>query len=502
MGIAKRVVDGGLDGSLADGPRPRGRGLRRGVRAPTTPPSASAASSTTAPARPPSPAGRYRSRRRRSVSVKPATGRRVYALEQQGHGEVRFDTLAQMRCRELLRTFSARRRRHMGDPAGASDRRPDPVVRRMKFDGTPLMSPNCWRAIEDAVAARAPCRYLEWGSGNSTIALLRAALENRGGPRLELHSIESDLDFARSMFDAIAETFQRASVDGLVRVEPLCYPKPSLLEALGSDPAVARYEAQFLKVLWYTRNDRFWVMNAEPRAGDLGRWGGLRRYGTTLRCSAAFRLKRVRRALASTDMTETETAVGTVQSPPKPPLRSPTLVTFDTEPVLLQYLVIPQLRNRLWREGPILDGLYAEFADYVSAPLDGRFDVVLVDGHARERRASSGFITTTSSRPVVCSSCTTRTGHRSRRGCSSSAHGPTCGARGAFRRKTRPVERKARRLRRSGRERRCRTSRRSSTGSCTSTSRRSRTTRPGEDCAGPEGVGRVTLRRANLQQRV
>jgi hypothetical protein len=253
----------------------------------------------------------------------------------------------------------------------------------MKFDGIPLMSPNCWRAIEDAVAARAPCRYLEWGSGNSTIALLRAALENCGGPRLELHSIESDLGFARSMFDAIAETFQRASVDGLVRVESLCYPKPSLLEALGSDPAVARYEARFLKMLWYTRNDRFWVMNAQPRDTDLGRWGGLRRYGTTLRCSAAFRLQRVRRALAPTGMTETETVVGTVPSPPKPPLRSPTLVTFDTEPVRLQYLVIPQLRNRLWREGPILDGLYQEFADYVSAPLDGRFDVVLVDGRAR-----------------------------------------------------------------------------------------------------------------------
>ena len=218
------------------------------------------------------------------------------------------------------------------------------------------MSPNCWRAIEDAVAAARPCRYLEWGSGNSTIALLRAALESRGGPRLELNSIESDRGFARSLYDAMAETFQRASVDGLVRVEPLCYPKPSLLEALGSDPAVARYEAQFLKVLWHTRNDRFWA--AEPRAGDLGRWGGLRRYGTTLRCSAAFRLQRVRRALAPTDMTETETATGTVQSPPKPPLRSPTLVTFDTEPALIQYLVIPQLRNRLWREGPILDGLY------------------------------------------------------------------------------------------------------------------------------------------------
>jgi hypothetical protein len=251
----------------------------------------------------------------------------------------------------------------------------------MKFDGIPLMSPNCWRAVEDAVAARAPCRYLEWGSGNSTIALLRAALKDRAGPRIELHSIESDLGFARLMFDAIAETFQLASVDGLVRVEPLRYPKPSLPEALRSDPAVARYEAQFLKVLWYTRNDQFWA--AQPQAGDLGRWGVLRRYRTMFRCSAAFRLQRVRRALAPIDRTETETSVGTVQSPPKPPLRSPTLVTFDTRPVLIQYLVIPQLRNRLWREGPILDGLYEEYADYVSAPLEGRFDVVLVDGRAR-----------------------------------------------------------------------------------------------------------------------
>jgi hypothetical protein len=251
----------------------------------------------------------------------------------------------------------------------------------MNFDGIPLMSPNCWRAIEDAVAARAPCRYLEWGSGNSTIALLRAALQNRGGPRLELHSIESDRGFASALFDAMVETFHRASVDGLVRVEPLRYPKPSLLEALRSDPGAARYEAQFLKVLWHTRNDRFWA--AEPRAVDLGRWGGVRRHGTTLRCSAAFRLERVRRALAPIDMTATETKAGTVQSPPKPPLRPPTLVTFDTEPVRLQFLVIPQLRNRLWREGPILDGLYEEYADYVSAPLEGRFDVVLVDGRAR-----------------------------------------------------------------------------------------------------------------------
>ena len=45
------------------------------------------------------------------------------------------------------------------------------------LNGTPMMSSNCWRAIEEAVLKRPRCRYLEWGSGNSTIAMLRLALE-------------------------------------------------------------------------------------------------------------------------------------------------------------------------------------------------------------------------------------------------------------------------------------------------------------------------------------
>ena len=212
-------------------------------------------------------------------------------------------------------------------------------------------------------------------------------------------------------------------------------------------------------------------------------------------------------------MTETETATGTVQSPPKPPLRSPTLVTFDTEPALIQYLVIPQLRNRLWREGPILDGLYEEFADYVSAPLDGRFDVVLVDGRAR-------------------TSCLKRVHHdhllapggvlflhdadRPSQQEGLQLFSTWSYVRGAaFRTKTRQVERKARRFLRSGREGRCRTSRRCTTGSCTSTSHRSRTTRPGEDWrrsgrrVGPENStitrrrrrGRATVRRRRVKLR-
>jgi len=185
------------------------------------------------------------------------------------------------------------------------------------------------------------------------------------------------------MFDAITDSFRRASVDGVVRVEPLHFPKPSLLEALGSDPDVSRYEARFLKMLWYTSNDRFWIASLRPNAPHIRRFGALRRYLIGLRCSAGFRWQRFRRALAPSERIETVTAMGMAHSPAIPRLNAPTSVTFDTERVRLEYLFIPQLRNWLWQRAPILDGLYAEFADYVSVPLEGQFDVILVDGRAR-----------------------------------------------------------------------------------------------------------------------
>lgn len=245
------------------------------------------------------------------------------------------------------------------------------------------MSPNCWRFVEDAVRSHPDCRYLEWGSGNSTIAVLRLALANRDSSAFVLHSIENNRKFANAMVDAIAKTFQAASVEGVVRVEPIRFSKPSLLGAFASDKAVARYEAHFLRVLWNTRNDRFWVLNAETEGSHAGRGGALRRRLIALRCSAAFRWQRLQRALQRSEPGDTVLSVGTIQSPNLPRLKFPARVIFETERVRLEFLLIPQLRNWLWHRHPILDGLYREFADYVSAPLDGQFDVVLVDGRAR-----------------------------------------------------------------------------------------------------------------------
>jgi predicted O-methyltransferase YrrM len=252
----------------------------------------------------------------------------------------------------------------------------------MVLDGTPMMSPNCWQAIQEAAEARGPCRYLEWGTGNSTLAMLRTALED-GRAGWEIHAVESDLGFADEMMAAIAETFRRAGADGLVHVEPLRYPKPGLLQAVRPDPLVRLYESQFLKVLWRTRNDDYWIMDARPQGRDAGRLGGVNRSFTQVRCSTGHALHRVRRAVGAKDVQPSRVSAGTVQSPVVPALRSPTRVVFETSKVKLDYYAVPQLRNRIWHRRPILDGLYAEFADYVSAPLDGRFDVVLVDGRAR-----------------------------------------------------------------------------------------------------------------------
>ena len=59
------------------------------------------------------------------------------------------------------------------------------------------------------------------------------------------------------------------------------------------------------------------------------------------------------------------------------------------------------------------------------SPLEGQFDVVLVDGRVGHRVSNVCTMTGCSSR-VVCCFCTTRTGLRNRKHCSSSAHGPTC----------------------------------------------------------------------------
>jgi hypothetical protein len=251
----------------------------------------------------------------------------------------------------------------------------------MELDGTPMMSPNCWRAVQEAARDRQPCRYLEWGTGNSTLALLGCALES-GRPGWEIHAVESDLRFAGEMITAIAQSFRRAGVDGLVHVEPLAYPRPSLRQALRPDPLVARYEAHFLKVLWRTRNDDFWITGTRPRGRDAGHLGGVTRSVAQVRCSAGHVVDRVSRAIRR-DHVAPRTTAGTVQAPEVAKLRSPTRIVFETADVRLEYLAVPQLRNRIWHQAPILDGLYAEFADYVSAPLDGQFDVVLVDGRAR-----------------------------------------------------------------------------------------------------------------------
>lgn len=250
------------------------------------------------------------------------------------------------------------------------------------LDGTPMMSPNCWRAIEEAVLNRPRCRYLEWGSGNSTIAMLRLALETPSLHDSRLCSVEHDPGFASTLVSLLAQTFSDAAVEVVISIGPILRSKPSVAEALRRDPGISRYEARFVQALWDTGSDRFWITAAEPNAAHHQRLAMLHRRLIRFQGSAALRWEQIRRVLDSDATSEPVTILDTTQRS-LPHVTSPTLLTFDSEQVRLEYFVTPQVRNRLSRPGFILDGLYQEFPDYVTAPLRGQFDVVLVDGRAR-----------------------------------------------------------------------------------------------------------------------
>ena len=231
------------------------------------------------------------------------------------------------------------------------------------LDGTPMMSANCWRAIEEAVLNRPRCRYLEWGSGNSTIAMLRLALETPSLHGSRLCSVEHDPEFASILLSVLAQTFSDAAAEVVISIGPIPKSNPSVVEALRRDPGISRYEARFVQTLWDTCNDGFWITASQPNAAHHQRLVMLHRRLIRLQGSAALRWERIRRALDSDARSEPVTVLDTTQGRSLPRVIGPTFVTFDSEQVRLEYLVIPQFRNRLSRPGFILDGLYQEFAD-------------------------------------------------------------------------------------------------------------------------------------------
>ena len=220
------------------------------------------------------------------------------------------------------------------------------------LNGTPMMSSNCWRAIEEAVLKRPRCRYLEWGSGNSTIAMLRLALKNASLHGAVLSSVEHDPEFASTLLSLLTQTFSDAATEVVISIGPIPKSKPCLVEALRTATLASLVtKTRFVQTLWDAYNHRFWITAAKPNAAHHQRLAMLHRRLIRLQGSAALRWERIRRALDSDARSVPFTILDTTHGRSLPREISPSLITFDSEQVRLEYLVTPQLRNRLSRRG-------------------------------------------------------------------------------------------------------------------------------------------------------
>ncbi len=242
--------------------------------------------------------------------------------------------------------------RYVRAPSGAARRLLRPGA-AMVLDGTPMMSPNCWQAIHEAAEARGPCRYLEWGTGNSTLAMLRTALERWSGrlgdPRRGERSRIRRRDDGRDRRDLPPRRCRRPRA----RSSHCDTRSPVLLQALRPDPLVPLYEAQFLKVLWRTRNDDYWIMDARPRGRDAGRLGGVHRSyhaaplfgGARAPPRASRRGRRGCRALTRERRHRAGTRGLRAALADADRLR-------DLERESSSTYAVPQLRNRIWHRTP------------------------------------------------------------------------------------------------------------------------------------------------------
>lgn len=253
-----------------------------------------------------------------------------------------------------------------------------------EIDGTPRMSDNCWDTIVTQVQAnqsnQSPCRFLEWGSGNSTLCLIRTAIEQNF--ILDLVSVEHDPAFFRAMLREILRYVKTTCVHGTFTFEQIQrFAMPTVRRARQE---IVTLENHF--IFWqYLTGNRDSKHSARLRPNFQVR---LRHIVKRLLAFSVGRTQFYAQCAVSSHgehlwRPRQQGALREAKVPEVNRLATGARVEIQLPLVNFWYMCLPPQNNRLTGRWTF-DGLFSEFYQYVMAPLQhDTYNIILVDGRAR-----------------------------------------------------------------------------------------------------------------------
>ena len=257
-----------------------------------------------------------------------------------------------------------------------------PQARATQFDhvplsGAPAVSANCWNELEREIV-KARCRsFLEWGSGNSTIRLLNQKRDRALPDLRQITSIENDLPFYLRMVEEAREVLQEIAAPRDLEVTHRVY-----RSVVDSETWARRKQLEAPSVRYQQAMGGF----KDPAAAyqKYPRRGGILRYyvhvmmslGRLVARDVSFLTRRVTDAVLPRGDSSVEWSHGYASEVANGRCIH---TRFEAGELTLDYLLVP----KLFRSPKILDGLYAEYATYVNAPVSPDYDAIFIDGRAR-----------------------------------------------------------------------------------------------------------------------
>lgn len=253
----------------------------------------------------------------------------------------------------------------------------------------PAMSDNVWQVIQDTLARPASRRYLEWGSGSSTLAAIHTLLPLDRSEPFEIVSVEHDPTYFRSLVQRTLQLLEASGEQVTLRWHDPFPDRDRLSEWRRAHSRRAHLESRLIPWLWCTGNLGRWLVGKPVPDVSLTYDEFLLKVLSVVRCKMAFYLEGFRSFIKATR-----------NAPYRPPeggwskesalrdaehlaVSRPHSLTLCTPKLTIRYYFLPRRENLLANRRRLMDGLYVEFFEYVEVPVEGEFDVILVDGRAR-----------------------------------------------------------------------------------------------------------------------